>query len=542
MMKRLPTMLTLVALLTTLQASAAMYIVGNEPFGNWNLENPAQMTDNGDGIYTYTTDINGLVYFVFADGITSDWDVFDSNYRYGPVGTDLSVIADGSWVSVQRNTNDCFFFTGGGGQYTITFDTNNMYFKFERDGNYDFGAGGLYYNITGYSTVELTKANYYSSSYAGDITIPSSVTFNGMNYEVTAIGASAFMSCHDLTSVTIPKSVTTIKEAAFYYCTSLTRVVIPESVRVIDDWNFYVSSELTTVVLPSTLQYLGSECFGSCPKLSKVTCKATPPPSIGSDCFAEAYSVYPTLYVPAEAVSDYQANSDWSSYFGSVEAMPDYDFIVNNLKFAITGPYTVKVVGPAINPYGGSWGIPDIVSNEGVDYYVTEVGREAFFYCKDMTAITMGDYVDEIGAYAFYGCTSLKNVNLNNVHTISDAAFGDCSALDYVDLRNATHLGDYAFGGCALTEVYIPASVDYIGDRPFHNCPSLTTIIVDSNNPYYTSVDGVLFSKDKSQLINYPIGKSATSYVVPEGVITIRSAAFGQSEHLQSVTLPSTLQ
>ena len=534
-------MLTLAAVLTTLQASAAMYIVGNEPFGNWNLENPAQMTDNGDGIYTYTTDINGLVYFVFADGITNDWTEFNNNYRYGPGESGPSVIADGSWVSVQKGGTDTYFFTGGGGQYTITFDTNNMCFKFERKGIYDFMSEGFCYNFTGYNTVELTKTQRYSSSYSGDVTIPSSVTYDGMTYQVTGIGASAFMSCHDLTSVTIPTTVTTIGESAFYYCESLTKVVIPESVRTIDDWNFYVSPELTTVVLPSTLRSMGSECFGSCPKLSKVTCKATPPPSIGSYCFSAVYSVSPTLYVPEEAVSDYQANSDWSYNFGSVEAMPDYDFEYLNLQFAITGPNTVKVVRPCIDPQGASWSIPDTAPYEGVDYRVTEVGNEAFYFCQHLTAMTLGSNVEVVDAYAFYGCYALTSLNLGNVQEIDDCAFGDCEALTSVTIPSSvTSIGVYGFGGCGLTSVSIPATLEYIAERAFYNCQSLTAINVDSNNPNYTAVDGVLFNKDMTTLHSYPASKDLESYIVPESVTVISDGAFGASS-LESVTLPTGL-
>ena len=541
-MKRLlSTLLTLAALLTTLQASAAMYIVGNEPFGNWNLADPAQMTDNGDGIYTYTADISGIVYFVFADGITDDWNEFDNNYRYGPVGSGQSVIADGSWVPVQKGNHDCFFFTGGGGEYTITFDTNYMYFKFERNDIYDFESGGFYYNITGYNTVELTKGNLYTSDYTGDVTIPSSVTFGDRTYQVTAIGKNAFMSCHDLTSVTIPSTVTTIGEAAFYYCKSLTRVVIPESVTTIEDWNFYMSSELTTVTLPSTLYYLGSNCFGSCPKLSKVTCKATTPPTIGQTCFAAVYSTKPTLYVPEGSVSAYQAVSNWSQFFGSVEVMPEYDFTYSNLKFVITGNNTAKVTGPLISTPSGSWSVPNTVTADGVTYRITEVGQSAFYFCTEITSFTLGSNIEVVGSFAFYGCSKITYLELGNVKTISDCAFGDCSALTSITIPSSlTSIGNYGFGGCGLTTVSIPATLEYISVRAFYNCRSLTAFTVDSNNPNYTASDGILFSKDMTKLHSYPASKNITRYIVPESVTAIQDGAFGASS-LQSVTLPSGL-
>ena len=94
---------------------------------------------------------------------------------------------------------------------------------------YDFQSGDLYYNITSNVapyTVEVTSGIDYS----GDITIPSSVTYNGITYAVTRIGSAAFQDCFSLTSVIIPNSVTSIESQAFYYCSSLTSITIPNSV------------------------------------------------------------------------------------------------------------------------------------------------------------------------------------------------------------------------------------------------------------------------------------------------------------------------
>ena len=120
--------------LVGMKANAEMYIVGNVPFGDWNPGGGVEMTDNGDGIYTYVTDqISGTVYFVFGDGLDSDWDVFNLNYRYGPLQSNEQVKIDTEYTT-QKSTNGgpSYFFTGNAGQaYTITFDTNASTFKIE---------------------------------------------------------------------------------------------------------------------------------------------------------------------------------------------------------------------------------------------------------------------------------------------------------------------------------------------------------------------------------------------------------------------------
>ena len=112
-------------------ANAAMYIVGSNPFGNWNPGNGVEMTDNGDGTYTYTATISGTVYFVFGDGLNSEWTVFNADHRYGPATGDENVTVD-EWVATQKaGDHGSYVFTGSGDDYTFTFDEINSQFKIE---------------------------------------------------------------------------------------------------------------------------------------------------------------------------------------------------------------------------------------------------------------------------------------------------------------------------------------------------------------------------------------------------------------------------
>ena len=402
-------------------------------------------------------------------------------------------------------------------------------------GAYDFSSGGFYFDITSSNTVSLTHRSQYSSDYSGDVIVPSTVTYGGVTYTVTSLGNNSFYDCEGLTSVTLPTTITTIDESAFYYCTALTQVVIPESVIEIGSWNFYMSNELTEVILPSTLNSMGEQCFSTCTKLTKVTCRATTPPTIGQYCFSSSSAK--TLYVPESAISAYQAEYNWRTWFSSIEAMPEYDLSYMNLKFVITSATTAKCVGCMLSSPSGTWNIPDKVGN----YRVTEVGRDAFFNCGEITTVKMGANVEVIEPYAFYLCSGMTTLNLGHVTTIGNAAFGDCFELAQVTIPNSvTYIGDYGFGGCGLTSVTIPATVELIEDKAFHNCPYLSNINVDSNNPNYSSTNGVLFNKDMTKLISYPIGKSITGYTIPESVTSLGDGAFGYS-HLQRVTLPSRL-
>ena len=115
-------------------ANAAMYLVGNEPFGEgWDPSKGVEMLDSGNGVYTFKATVTGAVYFCFAENLDADWDVFNGQYRYGPTTGADQVVNAGEWITTQKqgNGNGSYKFTGTGDEYTITFDLENMQFKVE---------------------------------------------------------------------------------------------------------------------------------------------------------------------------------------------------------------------------------------------------------------------------------------------------------------------------------------------------------------------------------------------------------------------------
>ncbi len=123
-------MLTMMALvLTFTPARAAIYMVGNTPFGNWNPGNGVEMANQGNGTYTFTTSISGTVWFVFADGQDSDWSVFNSTYRYGPANGTEEVGVGNTYTTQKSNNNHSYKFTGSGKDYTFTFNLSNLTFS-----------------------------------------------------------------------------------------------------------------------------------------------------------------------------------------------------------------------------------------------------------------------------------------------------------------------------------------------------------------------------------------------------------------------------
>jgi hypothetical protein len=152
--------------------------------------------------------------------------------------------------------------------------------------------------------------------------------------------------------------------------------------------------------------------------------------------------------------------------------------------------------------------------------------------------------VTTIGYYAFSEFTSITDVTIpNSVTNIGEGAFSRCSSLTAVTIPSGvTSIGGSAFEHCAgLMSVSIPASVTYIGEhQAFSDCTSLLTINVDPANSFYSSLDGVLFNKDKTTLIQYP-GAKVGSYVIPDSVTNLGDWAFETCIKLTEVTLPRGL-
>lgn len=243
----------------------------------------------------------------------------------------------------------------------------------------------------------------------------------------------------------------------------------------------------------------------------------------------------------------------------------------------IANPDGTKYSGDITIPYA----VPYIGKRGTITFTVTSIADNAFYNCTELTSIDlptsisvigMGSFCDckelesvdisnvtTIDGYAFYRCVSLKSINIPNVITIGEMAFYGCT-FDTIDLPKVETIGELAFhscknlrsinmpkvktleGGafraCNFTSLNLPATLDSIGKYALSNS-GLKYITIDEANENFAVRDNVLYDKDFTKLIQYPIGQEAKSISVLNTVTTIGGGAFGQCESVERVDMPN---
>ncbi|MBR4502959.1 MAG: leucine-rich repeat domain-containing protein [Clostridia bacterium] len=311
---------------------------------------------------------------------------------------------------------------------------------------------------------------------------------------VTSIGYCAFNDCANLASVTIPESVTFIQAWAFQNC-SFTSITLPEGVEVISSWVFWDCSSLTSITIPSSVETIYNGAFDGCTSLTDVYYNGTEEEWSGISIATDGNDA---LTAATKHFAEEQEGISWSVSDGVLTItgtgdMPDYSY----------GQEPWKDLG-----------VTSAVIKDGV----TRIGNGAFSGCTSLTEISIADSVTGIGNSAFSFCKSLTEI------TIPDSV---------------TSLGQSVFSACSgLTGITIPKNVTNIGPYIFGNCINLASINVDPESDYYTSDAGVLYNKEKTELVCYPAGKEGGSYTVPSGVTVIAMNAFDSCSSLTFISIP----
>ena len=454
--------------------------------------------------------------------------------------------------------------------YKAASEWKNIDYIFAKEVEWSFAEGYFSYQLI--SPTELTVRISDYNSTAAEVTIPNTVSYKDVTYQIISIyNSKCFGTCADLKKIevaegnayfssingvlfdkngttllaspggktggyTIPDGVTAIGSNAFRR-SKLDPIVIPHGVTTIGDLAFAECENLSTIVIPESVTTIGRSAFNSSYNpynpyyLYRIYSLATIPPACGGNCFSGVDKASCTLYVPKGSLEAYKAADEWKNFENIVEeGTISYRVLSAEEK-------TVEVVA-GDTEYIGHVVIPATVVKEGITYRVTGIGSGAFNDCQGLVSVSLPEGILYTGD-SFY---STRNSNLqaiyvdegNELYCSIDGVLFDKNVTRlfaypagkygaYTIPKGVTSIEWYAFEGCSgLTSISLPEGVTYIGNRTFYNCNNLISIVMPED---------VVFIGDDA----FSGCSSLTSIEIPEGVTSVGRYAFNNCSRLQSI-------
>ena len=376
--------------------------------------------------------------------------------------------------------------------------------------------------------------------YSGELTIPATVTNDGVSYRVNSIADNAFKDCTKLTKITVQAEITSIGDAAFASCDKLTSFTIPNTCSEIGEYAFAGCSSLTNIHIPLCVNSIGIGAFQYCKRLTSI--------SIG-DGISELKD---KLFYQCENLKDVAMKCDiktiGSSAFQGCKSLS-----------SISIPASVTFIDYSAfrdcesleNIY-----ITDIAAWCNIEFrdFPLEHDRKLYLGNQLVTNLVIPEEVDSIKDCAFYGYTSLESVTIpNSTVYIGYQAFNDCTGLKSVYANKLSEWCKINFVGAQanplsyakklyiadslVTNVVIPRSAESV-DYTFAGCNHIESIKVEEGNPIYDSRNdcNAIIATSSNRLI-----RGCRKTVIPYGVTAIVGDAFSGCSNF-SLTLPNTVE
>ena len=219
-----------------------------------------------------------------------------------------------------------------------------------------------------------------------------------------------------------------------------------------------------------------------------------------------------------------------------------YFNITDSTKHTVEVTYAGSITNPSRAKFNGTLVLTSKVRYNNKVYSITSIGAKAFCDNTELKCVELPTGLTQIGDFAFEGCSRLTRIVFpTNAVKIGTGAFFKCSTLSSVALGSewtTVNLKDFQWSK-SLNHIKIPTRVKTI--KNMKALAWLQTIEVDSDNQYFKTTDGVLYSKNGETLLGCPKGRQE-SLKVAEGTKTIRKGALADCRNLTLVVLPESLK
>ena len=320
--------------------------------------------------------------------------------------------------------------------------------------------------------------------YAGDIVIPATVEYNGLEYAVNALQPAVFAGCKDLTSVVIDAPVSVLPDSLFKDCSSLKSIKLNDGIVKIGHYVFSGCSALEAIDIPLGVASIGESLFRGCESLRSVT-------------FPESVRLL------GQYAFDGCTNLDSVTFCGYMHQIDSYVFYgCTNLTY-VSLPKNLSRI-----KYG------------------------AFWECSKLQTITIPESVTTIEDRVFYKCISLTSINLpEGLSSIGSYTFCDCQSLESITIpESITTINDHAFTGCqSLKSVILPDGVKFIGNNAFLLCSNLDSIVIPQG-------------MEKIEKATFDRCYNLKSVILPESITELDTYAFIECYSLTTITIPANVR
>ncbi len=325
----------------------------------------------------------------------------------------------------------------------------------------------------------------FAKSIIKRVVVEDGITSIGQYAFSNALGGSNFYYSN-MNSIKLPNTLKTIKQDAFSYCDSLTEIEIPASVT---NFNY--------------------RAIADCSDLQTITVNWQEPPLLTDYHFGKMDLELRTLIVPAGTKEIYEQAEVWNR-FQIIEQLPDNIIASGDLnetiRWTLDSDSTLTISGTGDMP--------------NYEYYSYTQSWRSFNF--SILRIVIEEGITNVGKYTIAHCDNLESIVIpNTVETI------EFDAITYNQ---------------KLTAIHIPSSVKNINSHAFSMNISLNSIIVSENNESYSSLNGILYNKDKSSLLFYPMGKTDKHFAIPSSVTTLGEEALSSTHSLQSIYIPNSVK
>ena len=342
-------------------------------------------------------------------------------------------------------------------------------------------------------------------------------------------GLEVFKNSSFLKIVEIPETFIEFGFGTFLNCELLEKIKFPEKLEKIGSFSFSGCEGLRNIKIPKNVSFIGGAAFSGCYNVAKFEIDELNPYFSIIDGVLFNKNKTKLIAFPCGYKNNHYSVPDGVTIIG------DGSFLASKIVI-ITFPRSLQVIE------GWAFRFCENLTFLHIPNSVTEIGESAFGFCSKLEKVKLSNRLTTLKRQVFGACENLKEIDIpSSIKIIENTALGWSISLETIHLHSGLEVLDDLTDCKTLKTVIIPKTVKQIASGIFRKSIAISKIKLDKENPYFSILEGLLYSKDKTKLIAVPYNEKKT-IVISEGVQEIADFVFEGFEKLENIIFPNSLQ